>query len=179
MKTKSITTRIANARKASQASAHRAALREQVLAHPEVTDALRAFPRNLRSSVNLYGGEYSDDVSVYLTLSNLNSLKSDRRLLAALAPFTGDEWTPTTQDYTSHEPNRDFTFTRKVAIHIKPNAHTRWLNAHGFEYYIPTTFTLSVRIAAYAKTDSPTCRIVVKEIREKVVQEEIKEIVCA
>lgn len=177
MRLASITTRIANVKKTAQANAHRAALREQIVAHPEVANVLRAFPPRLRRNVNIYGGEHSDDVSLFLSLYSLDSLKSDKRLLAALAPFTGDEWAATTHDYMYHEPNRDFAFTKKVAIDIKPNAHSRWLDKHG--YNIPTSFTLSVRIAAYAKTDSPTCRIVVKEVREKVVQEEIKEIVCA
>ena len=38
---------------------------------------------------------------------------------------------------------------------------------------------IDVRFFTYVKSDSPSCRVVVKEVVEEVVRSEIKEIVCA
>jgi hypothetical protein len=42
----------------------------------------------------------------------------------------------------------------------------------------PQAFDLRVVICAYVKTDSPLCRVVVTGVTERVVREEMKEIVC-
>jgi hypothetical protein len=44
---------------------------------------------------------------------------------------------------------------------------------------VPTEMRINVSIYAYVKADSPTCRVVVTGVKERVIREETKEIVCA
>ena len=95
------------------------------------------------------------------TLRNLDSFKVPK-LTCLLERFRGSEWTARVNEYTNDSPNKD--------VH--------------FEQRIPETgqyheFTLNVSIYAYVKSDSPLCRIVVTGVTERVVREEVKQIVCA
>ena len=160
-------------------NAHLAAIRTELARHPEVAATLKLFPPKLRPEVLLKVNDYNNSVSFTLTLRDLESFK-DKQLTKLLAKFAGDEWLTRSSDYTySDTPNRDFAFTRKLAWTPKPSKHTRWLAAYVGDYYVPTSFDISVNLFTYVKSDSPLCRIVVAGVEEEVVRKEIKQIVCA
>lgn len=126
-----------------------------LLDHPAVREAYNLFPLNIRSKVAVKVSEYGDTVNVSLMLSGLDSFK-DKRLVNSLAAFSGAEWEASSSDWTGgSEPNRDFFFSRRI-----------------------DGFSISVNIFAFVKSDSPTCRIVVKEIKTEVKTEEVRAIVC-
>lgn len=176
--TTSITQRISLARRSAEAEAHRAALRPLFLSHPAVAEALRALPAPVRKFANVSASDYTNAVFIGLSLHGLRSLR-DTRLTRVLERFADHSWHATTHDYTfGDQPNRDYEFERKVPVALPAsNAHVRWLKAR--DSHVPNTFTLNVRVNAYVKSDSPLCRVVVTGVTEKVVREEVKEIVCA
>lgn len=160
-------------------NAHRTAIRTELARHEEVRKTLALFPPKLRSEVVLQVSEYNNSVSFTLVMRDLESFK-DKQLTKLLAKFAGDEWLTRSNDYThSDTPNRDFSFTRKLAWTPKPSKHTRWLAAYVGDYFIPSSFDISVNLFTYVKSDSPLCRIVVAGVEEEVVRKEIKQIVCA
>jgi hypothetical protein len=176
--TTSITQRIAQARYKSQVEAHRAALRPFFLSHPAVAEALRSLPAPVRKLANVASSEYTNAVFISVTLYGLRSLR-DARLTRVLERFSDISWHATTRDYTfGDQPNRDYEFERLVPVALPAsNAHVRWLDKH--EHHVPISFSLYIRVNAYVKSDSPTCRVVVTGVTERVVREEVKEIVCA
>ena len=111
----------------------------------------------------------------------------------------GPVWRAESRDYTYNAPNRDYLFTQSLALWETDFSYARGraaislpralqrayarayaaLKDMGEGWALPKTFTLCVSIYAYVKTDSPLCRVVVKGIEEKIVRQEIKEIVCA
>lgn len=110
----------------------------------------------------------------------------------------GPVWRSESRDYTYSAPNRDYWFTQSLALwegdytsaavasislpRALQRAYARAyavLKDMGEAWALPKTFELRVGIYAYVKSDSPLCRVVVKGIEEKIVREEIKEIVCA
>lgn len=98
-------------------------------------------------------------------LNNLDNFKDDTRLLATLATLdkhlTPLGFTAKTRDWAySGSPNRDYSWELEL-----PSSH-------------PTNLTLRVCVYAYVRSDSPTCRVIVRGTREVVTTEEIKEIVC-
>lgn len=158
---------------------HQSALRVELARHPEVAATLKMFPPKLRSEVRLNISEYNNTVQFAVVLIDLDSFK-DKALTKLIAKFAGDEWGSQTNDYTyDDKPNRDYHFTRRVAWTPKPSKHTRWLEANGSEYPLPTTFEIVINIFAYVKSDSPLCRVVVTGFKEEVTRKEIKQIVCA
>lgn len=160
-------------------NAHRTAIRAELARHPEVAATLKLFPPKLRSEVVLQVSEYNNSVTFTLVMRDLESFK-DKGLVKLLSRFAGDEWQTRSNDYTyDDKPNRDFSFVRKLAWTPKPSKHTRWLAAYVGDYFIPSSFDLSVNLFTYVKSDSPLCRIVVTEVKERVVREEVKQIVCA
>ena len=186
MKTKSlVSVHLARAKRDALATAHRAALRPVMFTSPVVRQTIMSFPPALRERVSLNGSNYGDQVTMYLTMRDLDSLK-DKRLTKLLEKFAGDEWVCRTSDYTYAEANRDFVFTRKVSVPVPLNSHTKWLIKDGQMYqsiYEDTPLTvemeIQVFISAYVKSDSPLCRIEVVERNERVVIDEVKRIVCA
>ena len=158
---------------------HEAAIRTELARHEELKKTLALFPPKLRAQVRLIISDFSNSVLFTLTLDNLDSFK-DKALVKLLEKFADGDWESRSTDYThSDTPNRDFSFTRKVAWTPKPSRHTRWLAANCGDYYIPKEFEINVGIYAYVKSDSPLCRMVVTEVKEEVVRKEIKQIVCA
>ena len=130
--------------------------------------------------------EYSAEVSLGLTLRELESFK-DGRLTKLLERFAGDEWRSSTTDYTYDRPNRDYRFTMEIddplghpalRLTAAEQRSLAWLREHA-PYEVPRTVLLSVCIYAYVKADSDACRIEVVGIEEEVIKKEIKRIVCA
>jgi hypothetical protein len=170
----------------NQVSKHRAAPLAALLKHPEIKRAFNSIPAALRADAWIGGAEYDNSVQIGLTLNNLDSFK-DKTLIKVLTPFTTDDaWVAHTSDWAYTQPNRDYIFNRTLhlvhtpAIHdaIQRHPSARWLRANGYAHHVPTTLDLRVAIYAYVKSDSPSCRVVVKGVTERVVREEIKEIVC-
>jgi hypothetical protein len=90
-----------------------------------------------------------------ISIRDLDSFKSPK-LTKVLEKFMGDEWKSRVNDYPNETPNKDFHFGKQVG-----------------------EFAIDVSIYAYVKSDSPLCRVVVTGVTERVVREEIKEIVCS
>jgi hypothetical protein len=161
------------------------ALAPLLLTHPLV---LRTY-RTLSSALPAGQGPWvdisqtADSVRFGATLYELDSFK-DECLLQALEPFAdaADTWVADSTDWTySARPNRDYSFVQRVELDPylspMPAPLRRALLRAGD--LAPQAFDLRVVVCAYVKTDSPLCRVVVKGIEEKIVREEIKEIVCA
>jgi hypothetical protein len=130
--------------------------------------------------------EYSAEVSLGLTLRELESFK-DERLTKLLSAFAGDEWTATTTDFTYDRPNRDYRFAMEITdplghpalrLTAAEQRSLAWLREHA-SWELPRTLIISVQIYAYVKADSAACRIEVVGIEEEVIKKEIKRIVCA
>ena len=95
-------------------------------------------------------------VSVYVYLYDLHSFKSAKlvRVLERLEDngFVAKD----TSDWTYDRPNRDFTYSKTVG-----------------------NTGIEVRVCAYVRADSKSCRIEVVDVKEEVVKTEVKRIVCA
>ena len=153
----------------TKAHAAKAALREQqkqfktklAVAHrPEVKAAWALIPPALRKNVNVSLASYGHGMYLSCWLRELDSFK-DKRLVKLLEKFDSPEWCASTSDYTYDAPNRDFRFVRVV--------HP----TDGFPQ-----FDITVCFYTYVKSDSPLCRIEVKEVVEE-VKREIRQIICA
>jgi len=147
------TKQAAQATRNLRAEIKRMATRAAMLKRPEVKAAFEAFPLNMRRSVGMSVASYSNTIYINATVRNLDSFK-DAKLTRLLEKFL--DWEATVNEYTYGEPNKDFAFTKKL---------------EGME--------IRVCIYAYVKSDSPLCRIVVTGVTERVVREEVKQIVCA
>jgi hypothetical protein len=152
-------------------AAKKIAARVALLKHPAVKAAFESFPRSQRKDVNMALTTYADCVYMNLSLRELDSFK-DKQLVRILEQFMGSEWTARVNEYTDGTPNKDFHFERRVAL-----ASPAWDSAADPHHV--GTFTIHVSIYAYVKSDSPLCRIVVTGVTERVVREEVKQIVCA
>lgn len=150
-----INSKLFNARKSLRADA--AKIKEfdgrLKMAAPEIQKIFEMFPPSLRRRVSVSAEAWSETVRFGLSFDGLSSFK-DKNLTRLLEKFA--DWTADTRDYTFNMPNRDFYFT----------------------YKHPCGLHFRVGIYAYVKSDSPTCRVVVKGVTTRVVEEEIREIVC-
>ena len=155
------TKQVARVTRTARATAKQLSARAALLKHPAVKAAFEAFPPALRKDLNLSLSTYGDSVYIDTTLRNLDSFKVPK-LTCLLERFMGSEWTARVNEYTNDSPNKDFHFEQR--IHETGQYHE---------------FTLNVSIYAYVKSDSPLCRIVVTGVTERVVREEVKQIVCA
>jgi len=184
-----------------------ATLAPHLAAHPQVRRAYTALTRALPKGSGLTPwldiSSNAQAVTIGLSLENLESFK-DALLLDALEPFAGagtdgagtPVWRSESRDYVYSAPNRDYWFTQSLAlwegdgtsvasISLPVGLQRAYARAYaalkdmGEAWALPKTFELRVGIYAYVKSDSPLCRVVVKGIEEKIVREEIKEIVCA
>ena len=146
----------AKATRAARVEAKRTLARTALMKNPAVKAAFEALPLNLRKGATLSIG-YS---SVYITLNmyDLTSFK-DKRLTNVLERFI--DWPTRVNEYTSGAPNKDFVFEKRMTDPVAGN------------------FELSVTVYSYVKSDSPLCRVVVTGTTERIVREEVKQIVCA
>ena len=120
---------------------------------PELKQIWEMIPPKLRRDVYISAQAFDYTVRLSLPMRDLDGFK-DKRLVTLLEKFA--DWSAETRDYTYDAPNRDYHFERKY----------------------PQGFSVKFSVYAYVKSDSPTCRIVVKGVTTKVVEEEIREIVC-
>jgi hypothetical protein len=121
---------------------------------PEIKQVFEMFPPAHRRNLQIFGDVWNDTLRLTLSMHDLDSFK-DKKLTRLLEKFSN--WDATTNDFTHAQPNRDFYFTRQH----------------------PQGLTFRVAIYAYVKSDSPLCRVVVKGVKQRVIEEEIREIVCA
>jgi hypothetical protein len=147
------TKQAAQASRNLRAEIKRMATRAAMLKRPEVKAAFEAFPLNMRRQVSMSVAGYSNTIYISATVRGLASFK-DAKLTRLIEKFI--DWETHVNEYTYGEPNKDFAFTKKL---------------EGME--------IRVCIYAYVKSDSPLCRIVVTGVTERVVREEVKQIVCA
>ena len=150
-----INSKLFNARKSLRAEAAKIKEFEGKLRSlsPEIQKVFEMFPPALRRRVSVGAEAWSETVRFSLSCDGLSSFK-DKSLTRVLERFA--DWESTTTDYTFSMPNRDFYFT----------------------YKHPCGLTFRVGIYAYVKSDSPTCKVVVRGVKQRVVEEEIREIVC-
>lgn len=120
---------------------------------PEIKAVYEMFPPAHRRNIQVYGDVWNDTLRLALSLHDLDSFK-DKKLTRLLEKFA--DWEASTSDSTYDQPNRDFHFNHKH----------------------PSGLTFRIAIYAYVKSDSPLCRVVVTGTRSRVVEEEIREIVC-
>jgi hypothetical protein len=149
------TKQIARASRIARTEAKRLAARVALLKDPAVKAAFEAFPPVMRKDVNVSLSSYGDTVFMNLSIRDLDSFKSPK-LTKVLEKFMGDEWKLRVNDYPNETPNKDFHFGKQVG-----------------------EFAIDVSIYAYVKSDSPLCRVVVTGVTERVVREEVREIVCS
>ena len=147
------TKQAAQAARNLRAEAKRMTAKASLIKRPEVKAAFESFPLSMRRQVHLSMAAYSSTVYINATVRGLDSFK-DAKLTRLLERFL--DWETQVNEYTYGEPNKDFAFTKKI---------------DGME--------IRVCIYAYVKSDSPLCRIVVTGVTERVVREEVKQIVCA
>lgn len=147
------TKQAAQAARNLRAEAKRMTAKAALIKRPEVKAAFESFPLSMRRQVHLSMAAYSSTVYINATVRGLDSFK-DAKLTRLLERFL--DWETQVNEYTYGEPNKDFAFTKKL---------------DGME--------IRVCIYAYVKSDSPLCRIVVTGVTERVVREEVKQIVCA
>jgi hypothetical protein len=147
------TKQAAQAARNLRAEAKRMTAKASLIKRPEVKAAFESFPLSMRRQVHLSIAAYSSTVYINATVRGLDSFK-DAKLTRLLERFL--DWETQVNEYTYGEPNKDFAFTKKI---------------DGME--------IRVCIYAYVKSDSPLCRIVVTGVTERVVREEVKQIVCA
>lgn len=134
------------------------ALKANLLKNPAVKDAFEMIPLNLRKDTTLALSGFTNTVMINLYMYDLDSFK-DRKLANVLERFI--DWETTTTDYTYSLPNKDVRFDKE------------------FHDDKVGSFTISVQVMAYVKSDSPLCRIVTTGFTEEVVRKEVKQIVCA
>jgi len=174
---------IAQPKKETLRRHHASELRLVYFKHPAIKEVFNKIPVKLRPDAWISDAVSSDIVTIGLSMRDLEGFK-DKRLTRALEPFTDSAWTCGTTDWTYGLPNRDFRFTKRVQLtlemrdQIERHTSARWLRNNGEHHLIPVGFSIQMLVSAYVKSDSETCRIVVKGITERVVQEEVKEIVC-
>lgn len=176
----SVAHKIAYAQREAKTNAVRMALRGGIVKTMEFKEVMTLIPPALRKLVNVSISTYSNEVYVGLTLRDLNSFKTDKRLLKVLEAFSGSEWTAATSDWGSDAPNRDFRFTKKVAWNVRSAYLEKLAAKHGGQDNNgnPDTFDITFNVYAYVRSDSPTCRIVIKGVKEEIVRTNITEIIC-
>ena len=176
MRKQSTNAKIAEAVKEGKRFTALAALRATLPKHPEVRETLQRLPLAARRVANMGVSTFENSLSITITTPALDGFKTDKRLLRILDAMAGlDGWEASTNDYGSVEygPARTYTFLKKV-----PWEHTNLSPRNLSNLPLPTFFTLRLSVYAYVRSDSPTCRVVVTGVEEKMVRTEKTEIVC-
>ena len=147
-------------------------IRPTLLRQPVVARTFNLLPPALRADANLMLAYSGNSVIIYCNIFDLPSFK-DAKLVNIIEKFA--DWEANTADYTYGLPNRDFTFTRKFTWdHDTRSIAYKKLAKEGA---VPQTFDICVKISAYVKQDSATCRIITKT-HEEVITKEERIIVC-
>lgn len=182
-KTTTLASLVRHAKRDTMITRHRSAVNDTLMQHPAVKATFMLLPPAVRADAWLSPpGSHDTIVGIGVSMRNLSGFK-DKALLKVLERFAGDAWTATTHDWTS-VLNRDFRFKRSLSLTpeeqsaIARHPSARWLVANGYDYAVPRGLTVSVTVSAYVKSDSETCRVVVKGVTERVIREEVKEFVC-
>jgi hypothetical protein len=151
-----LTSKLHNARKAllNESKRIKAAADMLRVHRQEIKTVYELFPRSVRKHIHLTCDHWDTTVRLSLSMQNLDGFK-DEKLTKVLSSFA--DWDAESKDYVAEQPNRDFYFERRT----------------------PTGLSFRVSIYAYVRSDSPTCKIVVTGVNRRVVEEEIREIVCA
>ena len=172
--------KIAYAQREAKTNAVRMALRGGILKTLEFKEVISMIPPAMRKTINVSIGSHSNEVYIGLTMRDLTSFKTDKKLLKVLEAFSGSEWTAATSDWGSDAPNRDYRFTKKVAWNVRSAYLEKLAAKHGGQDNNgnPDTFDITFNVYAYVRSDSPTCRIVIKGVREEIVRTNITEIIC-
>jgi len=147
-------------------------IRPTLLKQPVVARTFNLLPPALRASANVMLAYSGNSVIIYCNIFDLPSFK-DAKLCNLLEKFV--DWEVYTSDYTYHMPNRDFTFTRKFTW--EHDTRSIAYKKLAKEDVVPGTFELCVKLSAYVKQDSATCRIITKT-HEEVITKEERIIVC-
>lgn len=182
---------------------HMMAIRAENIAHPEVkrvfNDIPAAYKREQQWDDNLckYVGpnqkiyvdasQHSSIVSIYITIYDLDDLKTDKRLSRLLTTFLTPEWVamPTTDNAGSERyRGRTYTFNKTAPIHTKEShPSVKWLRKANktwdLDDHMKKPLTIRVCVSGYVKEANTTCRIEVVEVREEVIKTEVKRLVCA
>lgn len=166
--------KINNAAQEAHATAALVAIRPTLLRQPALRKVYNQIPAALRKYASLSLSSYANEVYLNCQLYDLDSFK-DERLLKALAPFA--DWEGNTNDYTFKSPNRDFHFHKEFTWEhdTRSIAYKKLVKLDK----LPHHYAIRMAVYAYVKEDSPLCRVVVTGIEEKVVRNEIRQIVCA
>lgn len=183
---------------------HMMAIRAESINHPEVKRVFNAIPAAYKrerqwsveacdyvgpnQKIYVDASQHSSIVSIYITIYDLDNLKTDKRLSRLLTNYLTPEWTaaPTTDNANSERyRGRTYVFNKDVPVHIKEtHPSVRWLRKHDkqswdLNHHMDKPLTIRVSISGYVKEDNQTCRIEVVEVREEMVRTEVKRLVCA
>ena len=182
---------------------HMMVIRSDNIAHPEVKRVFNAIPaaykreRNWCNKAMDYVGpnqkiyvdasQHSSIVSIYITIYDLDDLKTDKRLSRLLTTFLTPEWVamPTTDNAGSERyRGRTYTFNKTTPIHTKEShPSVKWLRKNektwDLDDHMKKPLTIRVSVSGYVKEANTTCRIEVVEVREEVIKTEVKRLVCA
>lgn len=183
---------------------HMMAIRAENINHPEVKRVFDAIPAAYKKErgwcnkamdyvgpnqkIYVDASQHSSIVSIYITIYDLDNLKTDKRLSRLLTNYLTPEWEamPTTDNAGSERyRGRTYTFNKTVPTHIKEtHPSVRWLRkadkqSWDLNDHMNKPLTIRVSISGYVKEDNQTCRIEVVEVREEIIKTEIKRLVCA
>jgi hypothetical protein len=147
-------------------------IRPTLLKQPVVARTFNLLPPALRTAATVMLAYSGNSVIIYCNIFDLPSFK-DAKLLNMLEKFA--DWQANTTDYTYHMPNRDFTFTRRFTW--EHDTRSIAYKKLAKEDVVPQTFEIFVKLSAYVKQDSATCRIITKT-HEEVITKEERIIVC-
>ena len=182
---------------------HMMAIRAESINHPEVKRVFNAIPAAYKreqywceekvayvgpnQKIYVDASQHSSIVSIYITIYDLDDLKTDKRLSRLLTTFLTPEWEamPTTDNAGSERyRGRTYTFNKTAPIHTKEShPSVKWLRkadkTWDLDDHMKKPLTIRVCISGYVKEANTTCRIEVVEVREEVIKTEVKRLVCA
>lgn len=148
-------------------------IRPTLLKQAVVSSTFHQIPPALREHTSIYLGSSYNYVQITVHMTNLDSFK-DPRLLRVLEKFAA--WKAETSDWTgSGSPNRDYSFTHR--FHWDHDKRSIAYKKLAKMQAVPETFEIYVKISAWVKEDSATCRIITKT-HEEVIKKEERIIVC-
>jgi hypothetical protein len=201
--TQSFAARVKSDTLTNAAIRHMMAIRAENIAHPEVKRVFNAIPAAYKreqqwddnlckyvgpnQKIYVDASQHSSIVSIYITIYDLDDLKTDKRLSRLLATYLTPEWEamPTTDNAGSERyRGRTYTFNKTAPIHTKEShPSVKWLRkadkTWDLDDHMKKPLTIRVCVSGYVKEANTTCRIEVVEVREEVIKTEVKRLVCA